>query len=119
MPVHLNAKLHCTTAIREAKSMRCLVGYKWEAAGLILAEQRRLCLFYCPLILSLNLPEQLKVTTFLGFSIISSPVAGFRPFHAFFSFTQNLPNPLANTLSSSASREDLMISSRVPVISTD
>ena len=47
MPVHLNAKLHCTTAIREAKSMRCLVGYKWEATGLIQAGHRRLCLFYC------------------------------------------------------------------------
>jgi hypothetical protein len=33
--------------------------------------------FYCPLILSLNLPEHLKVTTFLGASIIASTVAGF------------------------------------------
>jgi hypothetical protein len=45
MPVHLNAELHCTTAIGEAKSMRCLVGYKWEATGLIQAGHRRLCLF--------------------------------------------------------------------------
>ena len=32
-----------------------------------------------PFILSLNFPEHLKVTTRLGASIISSPVAGFRP----------------------------------------
>jgi hypothetical protein len=32
-----------------------------------------------PLILSRNCPEHLNVTTFLGRSIISSPVAGFLP----------------------------------------
>ena len=51
---------------------------------------------YCPFTISLNLPEHLKITTFLGSSIKSSPVAGFLPLRAFFFFTQNLPNPDTN-----------------------
>ena len=71
-----------------------------------------------PLILSLNFPEHLNVTTFLEASIMSSPVAGFRPFRSFFSFTQNFPNPETNT-SSPEARVFLMISKRVSTISDD
>ena len=63
------------------------------------------------LILSLNLPEHLKVTTFLGASIIVSPVAGFLPFRASFCLTQSLPKLEINT-SSPDSSVRLMISSR-------
>jgi hypothetical protein len=48
---------------------------------------------YFPFTLSLSLPEHLNVTTRLARKIASSPVAGFRPFRSFLSFTQNLPNP--------------------------
>jgi len=59
---------------------------------------------YCDLlILSLSCPEHLKGTTFLASSIIASPVAGFRPRLYFFSFTQNLLNPLIRTSSPAAS----------------
>ena len=51
--------------------------------------------FYCPLILSFNLPEHLNVTTFLASSIIASPVTGFLPLRSFFSFIQKLPNPFS------------------------
>jgi hypothetical protein len=70
------------------------------------------------LIFSRSLPEHLNVTTRLAARIASSPVAGLRPFRSRLSFTQNLPNPLTNT-SSPDSRVDLIISSRVSVISTD
>ena len=76
-------------------SLRC--GLK-DSIGLIWAEHRRLCLFYCPLTLPLSLPEHVNVTTFLGSSIKSSPVAGFLPFRSFFSFTQNFPNLLINNI---------------------
>jgi hypothetical protein len=49
---------------------------------------------YPPFTLSRNIPEHLNVTTFLGGSIISSPVTGFRPFRSRLSLTQNFPNPL-------------------------
>ena len=49
--------------------------------------------FHFPFTLSRNWPEHLNVTTHLGFNIRSSPVAGFRPFRSFLSFTQNLPKP--------------------------
>ena len=52
---------------------------------------------YFPLIFSFNFPEHLKVTTWRGPSIKSSPVAGFRPLRSFLHFTQNLPNPETNT----------------------
>jgi hypothetical protein len=51
------------------------------------------------LILSLNCPEHLNVTTFLASSIISSPVAGFRPLLSRFFLTQNFPKPLTRTSS--------------------
>jgi len=73
---------------------------------------------YRPLILFLNVPEHLNVTTFLGASIMASPVAGFRPLRSFFSFTQNLPNPETSTSSPDA-RVLLMISKRVSTISDD
>jgi len=41
-----------------------------------------------PLILSLNRPEQLKVTTLRGLSIIPSPVAGFLPFLSMIIFSK-------------------------------
>jgi len=49
-----------------------------------------------PLILSLKLPEHLKVTTLRGLSIIPSAVAGFLPFRSFFSLMQYFSNPLIN-----------------------
>jgi len=36
--------------------------------------------FYCPFTLSLNFPEHLNLTTFLGSNIIASPVFGFVKF---------------------------------------
>jgi hypothetical protein len=57
------------------------------------------------LIFSRSFPEHLNVTTRLAGSINSSPVAGFRPFRSFFSFTQNLPKPETRT-SSPDSRDD-------------
>ena len=71
-----------------------------------------------PFILSLNFPEHLKVTTRLGASIISSPVAGFRPLRSRLPLTQNLPNPLIKT-SSPAARDDLIISRMVSTVSVD
>ena len=68
------------------------------------------------LILSLNFPEHLYVTTRLGASIISLPVAGFRPLRSDFTFTQNLPKPLIKT-SSPDSRVFFMISSSVSIVS--
>jgi hypothetical protein len=62
-----------------------------------------------PFTLLRNLPEHLNVTTLRGLSIIESPVAGFLPFRSFFSFTQNLPNPLTRTSSPDA-RVDFIIS---------
>jgi len=75
---------------------------------------------YCdyPFTISRNFPEHLKVTTFLGASIISSPVFGFRPFRSAFSFTQNLPKPLTMT-SSPDTRVCLMIPRRVSTVSMD
>lgn len=46
MSVHLDATLHCTTTFGEAERFQRLVGRRWEATGLIWAEQRRLCLFF-------------------------------------------------------------------------
>jgi len=69
-------------------------------------------------IMSLNLPEHLNVTIFLGANIIAIPVAGFLPLRSFFSFTQNLPNPEINT-SSPDSSVLLMISKHVSTISED
>ena len=74
--------------------------------------------FYCPLTLSLNFPEHVNVTTFLGSSIMSSPVAGFLPFRSLFPFTQNLPKLEINTSSPDAS-VFLIISKRVSTISVD
>lgn len=54
---------------------------------------------FLPLIFSLNLPEDLNVTTRLDFSIITLPVTGFLPLRLLFSLTQNLPNPLIMTSS--------------------
>jgi hypothetical protein len=71
-----------------------------------------------PFTLSLNLPEHLNVTTFLGSSIKSSPVAGFLPFRSHFSFKQNLPKLEIRTSSPDASVR-LMISIRVSTISVD
>jgi len=62
-----------------------------------------------PFTLLRNFPEHLNVTTRLALSIISSPIAGFLPRLSFFSFTQNLPNPLTRTSSPDA-RVDLMVS---------
>lgn len=56
--------------------------------------------------LSLNFLLQPKVTVFLPSSIISFPVAGFRPFLTAFSFTWNLPNP--DIMTSSWKRADLI-----------
>jgi hypothetical protein len=70
-----------------------------------------------PLIFSRNFPEHLNVTTRLADKMASSPVAGFRPFRSFFSFTQNLPKPETRTSSPDA-RDDLISSRRVSVIST-
>ena len=53
--------------------------------------------YFDRLIISLNLPAHLNVTTRLGSRIISSPVAGFRPRRSFFSLTQNLPKPTDQT----------------------
>jgi len=71
-----------------------------------------------PFTLSLNFPEHLKVTTLLGLSIISSPVAGFLPLRSRFSLTHNLPNPLIRTSSPDA-RVDLIISRIVSTVSED
>jgi hypothetical protein len=60
-----------------------------------------------PFILSLNFPEHLKVTTRLGASIISSPVAGFRPLRSRLPLTQK------------AARDDLIISRMVSTVSVD
>jgi hypothetical protein len=73
---------------------------------------------YCSFTVSLNLPEHLNVTTFLGSNNKSSPVAGFLPLRSLFSLTQNLPNPDTNTSSPDA-RVLLMISRRVSKISED
>ena len=70
------------------------------------------------LILSRNFREHLTVTTLLGSSIISLPVAGFLPFRCFFSFTQNFPKRLTST-SSPDSKFRLIISSRVSIKSKD
>jgi len=70
------------------------------------------------LIFRFSFPEHLNVTILLGLSIIASPVAGFLPFLCAFSFTQNLPNPLART-SSPDERVRLMISRNVSVTSAD
>ena len=40
-----------TMAYREANSMRCLVGWKWEATGLIWARHIKSCPFYFLLVL--------------------------------------------------------------------
>jgi len=74
--------------------------------------------YFSPLILSLNFPEHLNVTTRLGASTISSPVAGFRPFRSRFSLTQNLPNPEFRTSSPDA-RVDLISSRIVSTVSVD
>jgi hypothetical protein len=71
---------------------------------------------YFLLSLSLNFLEHLNVTTFLGFSIKLSPVAGLRPLRSFFSLTQNFPKPLIKT-SSPVSRARFIISSRNSAIS--
>ncbi len=71
-----------------------------------------------PLILRLNTPEHLKVTTRLGFSIISSAVWGFRPFRSRLFLTQNFPNPLIRT-SSPFSNLLLRISKRDSTTSTE
>jgi hypothetical protein len=71
-----------------------------------------------PFTFSRSFPEHLNVTTRRAGKMAASPVAGFRPFRAAFSFTQNFPKPDTRT-SSAASRDDLMISGRVSVISTD
>ena len=54
--------------------------------------------------------EHLNVTTFLGGSIIGSPVWGFLPLRAYFSCTENFPNPLMRT--SSPFCRDCFISSK-------
>ena len=75
--------------------------------------------YWCGLlILSLNCPEHLNVTTRLGASIILSPVAGFLPRLSRFSLTQNFPKPLIRT-SSPDTRLDLISSRRVSTNSTD
>lgn len=69
--------------------------------------------FFTPLLIfSRSFPEHLKVTTFLGSSVMSPPVAGFLAFRSAFCLTQNLPNPLIRTSSPDAS-VDLMISRRI------
>jgi hypothetical protein len=71
-----------------------------------------------PFTLSRNIPEHLKVTTFLGFIIIFSPVAGFRPLRSRLSLTQNFPNPEIRTSSPDA-RVDLIISRIFSIVSED
>jgi hypothetical protein len=71
-----------------------------------------------PFILSLNLPEHLKVTTLLGARVISSPVAGFLTLRSRFSLTQNLPNPLIRTSSPDTSF-DLIILMMISTVSVD
>jgi hypothetical protein len=61
------------------------------------------------LILSLSFPEHLNVTTLLDASIMSSPVAGFRPLLSRFFLTQNLPKPLINTSSPAANFDPYQI----------
>lgn len=64
---------------------------------------------YDPLIFLRSFPEHLNVTTLLGLSVMSSPVAAFLPLRSRFSFTQNLSNPLTR-MSSPDVRVDLMVS---------
>jgi hypothetical protein len=53
--------------------------------------------YYFVLIFLFSFPNALNVTTLLGLSTMSSPVAGFRPLRLAFSFTQNFSNPLTRT----------------------
>jgi hypothetical protein len=66
----------------------------------------------------LGFPHHWNLRTFLGASIISSPVAGFLPRRLFFFFTQNLPKPVINT-SSPDSKDRLMSSSSISTVSID
>ena len=62
---------------------------------------------------SLSIPEHWNVTTFLGASIISFPVAGFLPRRFF--LTQNFPKPEIITWSPD-SRDCLMSSSNISMV---
>ena len=72
-------------------------------------------LFY-PIIFSLSFLELWNLTTFLGASIMSLPVAGFLPFRFAFFLTQNFPK-LDMRTPSPVSRERLMSSSIISTVS--
>ena len=67
---------------------------------------------------SFSIPDHLNVTTFLGASSWSFPVAGFLPRRLAFCFTQNFPKPEI-IKSSPDSSVDLMSSSKVSKASID
>ena len=88
---------YCPPGLIDTTRMHC---YLFHSS----CEIQRIChtlrsLLFYGFILSLSFPEHLKITNLLGASIISSPVAGFRPLRFRFSLTQNLPNPLIRTSS--------------------